>query len=151
MDLGEIGKFDKNKVLILMDSTPEPLDKYNKFLVKGDNKLFKGMIITTPEIEEVEFDSRNSFVNVVNLNGNELRYIFADENAMVPYDELDNGDDSQSVVTVHSRTCEEINKKKHNGTKIFIGKLNVEHNATCVLGVGTPFVIGPKTMKPKYQ
>ena len=80
--------FDKYSRLkhIVVTLTNSNSNKYNfsKLIVKGDNRWVNGMIITTPEIDEVEF-WKWSFIKTINISGKSLCYVFKHKNLFTPF------------------------------------------------------------------
>ena len=80
--------FDKYRRLkyIVVTLTNSNKNKYNfsKVIVKGDNRWLNGMIITTPEIDEVEF-WKWSFIKTINISGKSLCYVFKHKNLFTPF------------------------------------------------------------------
>ena len=58
--------------------------KFDKLVMKGDNRNFKGMVVTPPEINDVIFGPW-SFVKTINISGKKLNYIFKGQNFFEPF------------------------------------------------------------------
>lgn len=105
---------NKNKKwkYIIIILTNNYKDKFKNLIVKGDNRLVNGIIITTPEINEVEFEQW-SFVRTINISGKKLKYIFKGNNLFTPFIDYNKiVADKPDSITIQSNTIE--NKRKHN-------------------------------------
>ena len=104
----------KYMIVILTNNYKE---KFKKLIVKGDNRWVNGIIITTPEIDEVEF-GQWSFVRTINISGKKLKYIFKGNNLFTPFIDYnkiiaDRPDD----ITIQSNKTEYRRKNKNNFDK----------------------------------
>ena len=136
----------EDKTIILTDSGEV---KNNKIQITGNNKGFKGIIITTPEVKEVVF-GKNSFVRTVNINGTPLKYTFTGNNKVIDYNDYETLETKNKNVKVNvisnngsSHLKNEIihGKKK---TNINVERINVGKNGRLTFCPNNPLFLGKK-------
>ncbi|MBR1943986.1 MAG: hypothetical protein IJ848_00750 [Alphaproteobacteria bacterium] len=105
--------------------------KHITLFVKGDNSNFKGVIVTTPFIDEVVFDN-NSFVRTIKVNGKPLKYIFNGSNHVIDYSDYKELDVNNANIKVTSNNLQQITPHT-----IYNNNYNVLSSAVLQFGPGT--------------
>ena len=136
----------EDKTIILKDSGEV---KNNKVQITGNNKGFKGIIITPPEVKEVVF-GKNSFVRTVNINGTPLKYTFTSDNTVIDYNDyktLETKNKNVKVNVVSNNVASHLKNEIINSKKkvnINVEKINVGKNGRLTFGHNNPLILGKK-------
>ena len=131
----------EDKTIILTDSGEI---KTNVIKITGDNRNFKGIIITTPGVKEIIF-GRNSFVRTVNVNGSPLKYTFIGNNNVTDYNDYSilNSKNGAKVNIISNNESEHLKNEKKN-LNINVEKINVGKNGILQFAAGNKVIIGKK-------